>query len=91
MDPSPVDDILLLDEQRRQLIQDVEEMRAERNLVSKRFQNKDQVQRKEKIEAMRHLGDQIDETGNRLKWLRKLNTLFQSCLTSLILMSPWCG
>jgi seryl-tRNA synthetase len=77
MDPSPVDDILLLDEQRRQLIQDVEEMRAERNLVSKEISKiKDQVQRKEKIEAMRHLGDQIDETGNRLKVVEgKLNTL----------------
>jgi seryl-tRNA synthetase len=72
-----VDDILLLDEQRRQLIQDVEEMRAERNLVSKEISKiKDQVQRKEKIEAMRHLGDQIDETGNRLKVVEgKLNTL----------------
>ena len=77
MDPSPVDDILLLDEQRRQLIQDVEEMRAERNLVSKEISKiKDQAQRKEKIEAMRHLGDQIDETGNRLKVVEgKLNTL----------------
>jgi seryl-tRNA synthetase len=77
MDPTPVDDILLLDEQRRQLIQDVEEMRAERNLVSKEISKiKDQAQRKEKIEAMRHLGDQIDETGNRLKVVEgKLNTL----------------
>lgn len=77
MDPSPVDAILLLDEQRRQLIQDVEEMRAERNLVSKDISKiKDQAQRKEKIEAMRHLGDQIDETGSRLKEVEgKLNSL----------------
>ncbi len=77
MDPSPVDVILLLDEQRRQLIQDVEEMRAERNLVSKDISKiKDQAQRKEKIEAMRHLGDQIDETGSRLKEVEvKLNSL----------------
>lgn len=60
MDPSPVDEVLLLDEKRRQLIQDVEEMRAERNAVSKeigRMKGKDE--RQAKIDAMRELGDRI--------------------------------
>ncbi len=68
MDPAPVDRILALDEQRRQLIQDVEEMRAERNVVSKQIgQMKDKDERQAKIEAMRTLGEQIDTVDTQLK------------------------
>jgi seryl-tRNA synthetase len=68
MDPSPVDKILLLDEKRRQLIQDVEEMRAERNLVSKAIPKiKNQEERETKIDAMRQLGEKIDAFGTELK------------------------
>jgi len=35
LDPAPVDEVLALDEERRQLIQQVETMKAERNAVSK--------------------------------------------------------
>jgi seryl-tRNA synthetase len=60
MDPSPVDRILDLDERRRQVIVDVEEMRAKRNAVSKDIaQMKDKDERQAKIEASRKLGDQI--------------------------------
>ena len=60
MDPSPVDRILDLDERRRQLIVDVEEMRAERNAASKDIaQMKDKDERQAKIEVSRKLGDQI--------------------------------
>lgn len=60
MDPSPVDEVLLLDEKRRQLIQAVEEMRAERNAVSKEIgRMKDKDERQAKIDAMRELGDRI--------------------------------
>ena len=68
MDPSPVDQILTLDEKRRLLIQDVEEMRAERNAVSKeigRMQDKDE--RQAKIDAMRQLGDRIAAVEADLK------------------------
>jgi seryl-tRNA synthetase len=77
MDPAPVDKILLLDEGRRQLIQDVEEMRAERNAVSKdigRMKNKDE--RQAKIDAMRELGDQIEAKDTELKQVEdELNAL----------------
>ncbi len=60
MDPSVVDQVLGLDEQRRLLIQDVEEMRAERNAVSKEIgRMKSEEQRQLKIDAMRELGDRI--------------------------------
>jgi len=68
MDPSPVDQILLLDEKRRKLIQSVEELRAERNTVSKEIgRMKDKDARQEKIEAMRTLGDKIDALDADLK------------------------
>ena len=60
MDPSVVDQVLALDEQRRLLIQDVEVMRAERNAVSKEIgKMKSEEQRQAKIAAMRELGDRI--------------------------------
>lgn len=60
MDPSVVDQVLSLDEQRRFLIQDVEEMRSERNAVSKEIgRMKSEEQRQAKINAMRELGDRI--------------------------------
>jgi seryl-tRNA synthetase len=61
MDSSSVDEILVLDEKRRDLIQKVETMRSERNTVSKEIgRMKDKESRQEKIEAMRALGDEID-------------------------------
>jgi len=61
IDPSPVDQIITLDEKRRELIQKVEDMRSERNEVSKTIgRMKDQDARQEKIEAMRTLGEEID-------------------------------
>lgn len=68
MDPSSVDRVLLLDEQRRKLIQDVEEMRSERNTVSKEIgQMKDKIQRQAKIDAMRELGERIEAVDADLK------------------------
>ena len=77
MDPSPVDKILTLDEQRRQLIQGVEEKRAERNVVSKDIAKmKDQVERQAKIDEMRQLGDNIDAIDADLKAVEvELNAL----------------
>ena len=61
MSPSPVDKILALDEERRGLIVEVEEMRSERNAVSKEIgRMKDKQARQEKIDAMRELGEKID-------------------------------
>ena len=67
MDPSPVDQALSLDEKRRELIQSVEEMRSERNAVSKEIgKMKDKDARQAKIDAMRALGDKIDAVDAEL-------------------------
>jgi len=60
MDSSPVDDILKLDEKRRVLLTEVEQLKAERNVVSKEISKmKDAAEREKKIAAMREVGDQI--------------------------------
>jgi len=60
MDPSPVDDILRLDEKRRTLLTQVEALKAERNVVSKEIGKlKEAAEREQKIAAMRAVGDQI--------------------------------
>ncbi len=67
MDPVYVDQVLSLDEKRRQLIVNVEEMRSERNAVSKEIgRMKDKDDRQAKIEEMRVLGDQIDSVDAKL-------------------------
>jgi seryl-tRNA synthetase len=56
----PVDQILELDEQRRTLIQQVESLKAERNLVSKEIgRMKEQADRQQKIDQMRVVGERI--------------------------------
>ena len=60
IDPSPVDDILRLDEKRRSLLTEVEALKAERNAVSKEIGKlKDAAEREKKIAAMREVGDKI--------------------------------
>ena len=60
MDPAPVDDILKLDEKRRVLLTEVEQLKAERNVVSKEISKmKDAAEREQKIAAMREVGDKI--------------------------------
>lgn len=68
MDPSPIDTILELDKQRRELIQKSESLKAERNRVSKEIgKMKDPAERQAKIEAMRAVGDQIAQLDERLR------------------------
>src|SRR5512134_1763327 len=60
MDPSPVDEILRVDEKRRALLTQVESLKAERNAVSKEIgRMKDPAEREKKIAAMREVGDKI--------------------------------
>ena len=67
MPPVSVDKILVLDEERRSLIQEVETMRSERNTVSKEIgRMKDKDARQAKIEAMRLLGQKIDAVDEDL-------------------------
>jgi seryl-tRNA synthetase len=65
---SPVDQVIQLDGKRREVIQEVERLRAERNQGSQKIsQIKDPDQRQEKISAMRAVGDQIEVLENNLK------------------------
>ena len=69
MDPSPIDDLLRLDEKRRALLTQVESLKAERNVVSKAIGStlapgasagvKDAAEREQKITAMREVGERI--------------------------------
>ena len=60
-EPAPVDQVISLDEKRRELIQEVERLRAERNQESKAIsKSKDPDERQEKISAMRAVGDKLD-------------------------------
>ena len=60
MDSTSVDNILRLDEKRRQLLTEVEKLKAERNAVSKEIgRMKDASEREQKIAAMREVGDRI--------------------------------
>jgi seryl-tRNA synthetase len=62
MDVSPIDDILQLDEQRRQLLTQVEQLKAERNVVSKEISKmKDAGERDKKIVSMREVGSRITD------------------------------
>jgi seryl-tRNA synthetase len=66
MDPTSVDLVLSLDVDRRNLLTQVEKLKAERNVVSKEIStSKDPAERQKKIDAMRQVGDEIarlDET-----------------------------
>jgi seryl-tRNA synthetase len=58
---APIDEILALDEQRREILTQVEALRAERNTVSKQIgRMQDQEERQAQIERMRAVGDRID-------------------------------
>jgi seryl-tRNA synthetase len=60
MDALPVDSILKLDEKRRELLTEVETLKAERNTVSKEIgKMKDKSERQAKIDAMRVVGEKI--------------------------------
>jgi seryl-tRNA synthetase len=59
-DPAQIDLILALDARRREILTEVETLRAERNRVSKEIgQLKDQAKREPLIAEMRQVGDRI--------------------------------
>jgi len=68
MDSAPVEAVLALDEQRRNLIQEVETLKAERNAVSKEIgRMKEPAERQAKIDAMRQVGERISGLDERLR------------------------
>ncbi|MCU0488603.1 MAG: serine--tRNA ligase [Anaerolineales bacterium] len=84
MDPAPVDRLLELDEQRRQLIQEVESLKAERNAGSKEVGRlKDPTERQARIEAMRLLGDRISGLDETLRTVETEQTAVQSTIPNL--------
>lgn len=65
---APIDEILALDERRRQILSTLEELRAERNRVSKEVpRTRDQAARQGLIEAMRAVGERIKELEEALQ------------------------
>ncbi|MDW8291602.1 MAG: serine--tRNA ligase [Anaerolineae bacterium] len=67
-DPSPLDEILALDAQRRGIIARGDELRALRNEVSKQIgRMKDPAEREAKIAEMRRVGDEIDLLDTELR------------------------
>ncbi|MBA4181284.1 MAG: serine--tRNA ligase [Anaerolinea sp.] len=65
---APIDRILRLDEERRELLQQVEQLRNKRNAASKVIgQSKDPAEREPRILEMRLVGDEIDRLDGRLK------------------------
>ena len=83
-DPAIVDEVRELDVKRRKLLQEVENLRAERNRVSKRIPKiQDPQEREAKIQAMRELGERLkalearlreaeDRLWERLSWIPNL-------------------
>ncbi len=74
---APIDAILELDERRRQLIAEVERLKAERNAESKRIGRLPAgPEREQAIAAMRTLGDRIEQLDDELAQLEaRLNQL----------------
>jgi seryl-tRNA synthetase len=67
-DPTRVDAILALDVRRRELLTEVEALRAERNRVSKKIGRlRNQAQRERLIADMRQVGDRIDTLEQELR------------------------
>jgi seryl-tRNA synthetase len=84
MDPGPVDEILALDEQRRQLIQKVEALKAERNAVSKEIgRMKEAGERQGKIEEMKRVGEQISGLDEQLRQVEEKLAGFQALIPNL--------
>jgi seryl-tRNA synthetase len=80
MDDAIVDEILALDAKRREIIQIAENLKAERNQVSKEIgRTQNENERNEKIEAMRLVGERIAAADEDCVELNdKLNRLWQS-------------
>jgi seryl-tRNA synthetase len=81
MDPSPVDQILGLDQERRSILAEVEILKAERNRVSKEIgHSKNSDERQGKIESMRLVGEKIASLDERL---RKVEPELEATLASI--------
>jgi seryl-tRNA synthetase len=77
MEAEVVDQVQVLDAERRRLLTEVETLKAERNTVSRQIgQMKDPAARQEKIAAMKQVGDQIAELDDQVRQVEeKLQSL----------------
>lgn len=68
IDPSVIDEILALDEERRQLIQDTETLKSKRNKVSEQIaiKKKNKEDADDIIKEMREVGERVKEIDSRL-------------------------
>lgn len=65
---APIDDILRLDESRREVLTELEGLRHERNVTSEKIgKMKDQEERQRQIEAMRGVNDKIGQLEDKLR------------------------
>ncbi|MEN8241931.1 MAG: serine--tRNA ligase [Chloroflexota bacterium] len=72
MDPAPVDQAVEFDARWREILQEVEALKGERNSVSKEIgRMKDKTEREAKIEAMRVVGDKIKALDEEVKLLEE--------------------
>ncbi len=72
MSSDSVDKVIELDKTRRSLLTEADSLKAERNTVSKAIsQTKDPEERKQKIEAMRQVGDKISEMDGKLRGIEE--------------------
>lgn len=84
MEFDSIDSILQLDEQRRTLLNEVEKLKAQRNVVSKEIsQMKDATARQSKIEAMRLVGDKIAELDKTVAQVESELTAIESTLPNI--------
>ena len=84
MDSSPVDSILELDGKRRAALVEVENLKAERNVVSKEIsQIKDAAARQVKIESMRVVGDQIAALDKQVAAIESELTVYTGTLPNI--------
>lgn len=84
MDASSIDDILRLDGQRRDLLTEVEQLKAERNKVSKEIgKMKDAGEREQKIAAMREVGDKIAALDKEVSGVEQELTSLTSALPNI--------
>jgi len=84
MDASPIDEILRLDGQRRHLLTEVEQLKAERNTVSKEISKmKDAGEREQKIAAMREVGDKIADLDKQVAGVEDELTSLTSTLPNV--------
>jgi seryl-tRNA synthetase len=80
MDAAVVDEVIAADEKRREVIQEVEALKAERNKVSKEIgKQKDQEDRQVKIAAMRKVSNRIKDLDEKVRAAdEKLNSLLSA-------------